>query len=577
MNNIKLSFKMAVTLIIPLAVVILIATMSSVYINKVHDKLVKDLYQETHLSEYWLLNADRDFYQAKVAEMEMESAKDSESLKVAKEAYAENYKQAIERVHKARSILYADMDKFGALKHKDSKLTVTELFNAFDTDFASWLKLFDAEKVVVSNTKEYNDKFDSARESINQIEEIMDDYNTSVISESKAYVKSITNVLYIISCITILISALIGVYLIINVKRRTVAAVNLIKKTAKFELTYDRNYEKYFDEKDEFAEIINAEVGVRKELRQVIGTVFQQTDDLMISAGGTNHNMVRLGEEIDDISATTEELAAGMQETAASTEEMTATASEIEKSLNNISSKALEGSKAVDNINKRASELNNSFSHSYGNALKILNDVKQKLEQSLVQSQAVQQINELTESILQITSQTNLLALNAAIEAARAGEAGKGFAVVAEEIRKLAETSKDTATQIQGITKVVTNSVENLSDNSNELLKFVENNVSKDYQLMLGATDQYKLDADFVNEIVSDFSATSEELLVSIQNLVLAMNSIAESAGEGAAGTSNIAQKVSSVANRANEVKESINSTEESSKYLNDLIIKFKV
>jgi hypothetical protein len=86
---------------------------------------------------------------------------------------------------------------------------------------------------------------------------------------------------------------------------------------------------------------------------------------------------------------------------------------------------------------------------------------------------------------------------------------------------------------IQEITKVVTNSVENLSDNSNELLQFVEKDVNNDYRTMLDATDQYKLDIDFVNDMVTDFSATSEELLSSIQNMVMSMSSIAEATNEG--------------------------------------------
>jgi methyl-accepting chemotaxis protein len=577
LNNIKLSVKMIVSLIIPVASMILITAISSRYINKIHDGLIQSVYEETHQSEYWLFNADRDFYQALVDQMNMEKATDQKTLDEAKKSYLDNYKQTIERVHKARDIIYKDKAKFEKMKHKKSNLTMVELFDAFDKDYANWSKLFDPDKNIVSNETEYINNFNMARERINEVEEIMDEYNLQVISESKALVKSINNVLIAISSVTICISALLGLYLIINVKRRTNITVGLMKKTENFDLKYDKSYEKYLLEKDEFADIINAEIKVRGEIRNIIGKVVQETEGLKAAVNLTDDNMTYLENQIEDISATTEELSAGMEETAASTEEMTATTSEVEKALNDIASKALIGSKSVEEINKRAYELKDNFSFSYNNAIQILNSVKVKLEQSLIQSKAVEQINELTESILQITSQTNLLALNAAIEAARAGEAGRGFAVVADEIRKLAETSKETVTQIQEITKVVTNSVENLSDNSNELLKFVENDVTKDYKTMLGATDQYKLDADFMNDLVNDFSATSEELLSSIQNMVSTMNSIAEATNEGAIGTTNIAQKATLVVNKANEVMESINSTEAGANNLNEMVSKFHV
>lgn len=127
------------------------------------------------------------------------------------------------------------------------------------------------------------------------------------------------------------------------------------------------------------------------------------------------------------------------------------------------------------------------------NALNVYEKAKEGLQNAIGKSKAVQHINELSESILDITSQTNLLALNAAIEAARAGEAGKGFAVVAEEIRKLAESSRSAVSRIQDVTKVIFEAVENLSNNSNEILDYIDKQVLNDYENLVKVSEQYSM------------------------------------------------------------------------------------
>ena len=121
----------------------------------------------------------------------------------------------------------------------------------------------------------------------------------------------------------------------------------------------------------------------------------------------------------------------------------------------------------------------------------------------------MEEINKLTDEILSISSQTNLLALNASIEAARAGEAGKGFAVVADEIRKLADESRNTANGIQNISKMVTESVENLAGNAGKMLDFVNQDVLNDYKGMVESGETYNEDAVQMNEMMQDLQSVA--------------------------------------------------------------------
>ena len=157
------------------------------------------------------------------------------------------------------------------------------------------------------------------------------------------------------------------------------------------------------------------------------------------------------------------------------------------------------------------------------------------------------EIEVLSSAIMSITSQTNLLALNASIEAARAGEAGRGFAVVAGEIGNLAEQSKDTVAKIQEVTKQVTEAVNNLSYDSERLLDFVATDVVKSYDTFGETAEKYNQDASEVELLMTDFSATSQQLLASIDSTTDSLHEVSRITAESAEGTKDIAERISNV------------------------------
>lgn len=329
--------------------------------------------------------------------------------------------------------------------------------------------------------------------------------------------------------------------------------------------------------KDETGILSNAIHTMQQSIKGIVKEVAGESANVIQLLNNVHTGMEKLNRSIEEISATTEELSAGMEETASSTEEMDATSTEIERAAESIAAKAQEGAEAVNSVNVMAAEMKQNAISSKGNAVEIYERTKNDLQSAIKQSSAVNQINELSEAILEITSQTNLLALNAAIEAARAGEAGKGFAVVADEIRKLAEGSKNTVGRIQEVTEVILEAVNNLSTSSGEIMGFIDKQVMSDYDYLVDASEQNSKSSSSISEVVTDFSATSEELLASVQNMTKAINEIATASNDGAQGATNIAQETANISQMSNDAVKLVEAAKGKSDSLIKSVSRFKV
>ncbi len=405
------------------------------------------------------------------------------------------------------------------------------------------------------------------------------DWNlAALISEKELNQNMIqTNILFL--CIAVIMVLAISIIIIKNVRKIT----NPIEESAKYlEEIGKGNFiieinNKYLERPDEIGIIINGIQDMKNALVNLIYKIKDESTSIENEVDNVIEDVNVLNTNLEDISAATEELTASVEETAATTDEMALTSKEIEKAIISIANKSKEGADNAKEISKRANTTKENVVISKNKANDIFITTKGKLEEAIESSNVVNQINILSDSIMKITEQTNLLALNAAIEAARAGESGKGFSVVAEEIRKLAEQSKQTVLEIQDVTGKVTGSVNNLSGSANELLKFVSTDIDEDYKTMLKVADLYNEDAKAVGYIVTEFNDIAQELMYAMKNIMQSIEEVSQASEQGAIGTAGIANRTCEVNNKSVEVVQEASKTKEHIDKLREEISKFRI
>ena len=381
--------------------------------------------------------------------------------------------------------------------------------------------------------------------------------------------------LILLGIICMIIAAAIGYLFVTGLLKAIGRLVPIMTRTAQLDFRDDPTADDLLKRNDEIGAMTNALGYLRTNLREMVENIDGAARSITGNVDELQGITAEVNEMCTDNSATSEQLAAGMEETSASTESIAQSIESMQTNAQDIEQLAVDGAGLSSEVMTRADELRKTTETATKKTIDIYESVKVKSEVAIEASKAVDKINELTNTIMAISSQTSLLALNASIEAARAGEAGRGFSVVATEIGNLATQTSTAVSDITAIVAEVNTAVGKMSDCVTETIEFLEKNVLEDYKEFGNVSTQYRSDAEEFKGSMNGIKESIVNLNRTITAIVEAIDGINTTINEAADGVSDIASKTSDMVSETAGTTIKVDECKKSIAALDDIIAQF--
>lgn len=329
--------------------------------------------------------------------------------------------------------------------------------------------------------------------------------------------------------------------------------------------------------KDEIGLLANTLNEMAQQVKGFIKGAEQSTNGLTSSVQTLEELASKVERNTQETAAKTSDMNYMMEFVSVSSNDITKSIEEIDHAIASISKMAEDGALSSSEVSNRAKQLKDDSSYSKQKTMEIYNSTRTDIEQAIEGAQKVEEMVELLREINQIADQTNLLALNAAIESARVGEAGRGFAVVANEIRKLSEHAAVSVKDIQTISNDVRQSVDHLVDSTKQVLHFIDQDVLVNYEKIVNAGERYYTDAQHMNHIMIELSATSEEISASTNEVTTKTNQVSERIVESAASIETILGQTSTILDDVKGIKNNSAENFDTASSLKQYIGRFRI
>ena len=474
------------------------------------------------------------------------------------------------------SYVYVVNEEGTFLYHKKPEKVDTKVTNAAINQLLTEIP---SGKYVAADISHYKDENGVVKYSAYQVMDSTGWVTVCVADDTDimAEINSIRNLGIIFSTVVGIVILVIGIISAKGITKPIAIITSVIEQVGALDFSASDDVEKLENNKDETGVMARAVANMEENLRHIVERIANTSVDLEGHALTLKDITLEINSANADNSASSQQLAASMEETSATTDLISEKTTTIKENADHIADEAKTGAVSANEIKTKASGVYDDTVSAREKTSRIYEEIVAESKVALEKSKAVEKVNDLAVAIQDIASQTNLLALNASIEAARAGEAGRGFAVVATEIGGLATQSSDTVTGIMEIVTDVKSSVESMNECLTRTLSYIENDVSEDYDNFLKMADEYKADAENFSVIMGDISSKITELQAATAEISTSVQEISRTVGEAADAVTTVAEKTTDVANLSDGVVKVVNETEQNSDELREIKDSFTI
>ena len=452
--------------------------------------------------------------------------------------------QLVEKIRSQEEALEKDLESYKAYVTPDTEKEYNDIQKNYEElkyecanvmAFSAAGKKEDAYELANGKISKCADAIESDIESIKKI--VNQDANAQRQKLTSAYHSSIgTSIVTILISIAALFSAMVAVlrwviYPLANTNREMNEIISEIDNrqgdlTRRVTITNNK----------EVASVGGGINAFMAKLQEIFRMISSNSRDLEGVVNEVRESVQTSNGSVSDLSALTEELSATMQDISDNASRINENTESVAGEVKSIAEKTIEINQYTKEMKEHAEAMEHAARENMDTTGAKVNDIVSVLSQAIEDSNSVNQVDNLTNDILNIASQTNLLALNASIEAARAGDAGKGFAVVASEISQLAAASQEAANNIQSINAIVITAVHNLADNANGLVEYMNEKILPEFQKFVESGGAYHDKATFIESVMADFEAKTDSLQNSMDEIANSVNTISHAIEEGVSG-----------------------------------------